>query len=441
MIRVSGDRAIEIASRIFRGKTAERVLDYPSHTIHLGELRDPSSRERLDEVMLAVMRAPRSYTRADTVEIYCHGGALVLRRAVDLFISQGARPAEPGEFTKWAFLNGRIDLTQAEAVMELIRSKTDAAQRAAFAQLGGALRQRIGAMRAEAIMLLAEIEAGIDFSDEDLRFVSTDQTRKTLESLRHQTVDLLSTASSGVALREGVATAIVGRPNVGKSSLMNALLMQNRAIVTEIPGTTRDVIEEYLDLEGIPLRIMDTAGLRETTDRVEREGIIRTRQAIDRADLVLLVVEAGNPKTQEETSWIEGAKKKPMLLVHNKMDLLPPGTERLTELELDGPKNLFVSAVTGEGLKDLKAAILKLVRGGIVTSGEREAMINERHKSLLLNVKYNIEQSLDTLQEDTSPELIALDLRAAIDALGEVTGETTTEDLLDRIFLQFCIGK
>lgn len=445
VIRMSGGRAIAIASEVVKTKKGFSPKDLSSHTIHLGAVRDPSNDECLDEVMLAVMRAPRTYTRLDTVEIYSHGGALLLHRVLDLLIRHGARLAEPGEFTKWAFLNGRIDLTQAEAVMDLIRSKTEASHRAAVAQLGGALNRRIGNLRESVIQLLAEIEAGIDFTEEDLRFLNQDQIYLHLIEIINKIDTLINTAKSGRALREGIATAIVGPPNAGKSSLLNALLLRNRAIVTPIPGTTRDIIEEYLNLNGIPLRIMDTAGLRDNTeDLVEREGILRTHHAIEQADLILLVLDITRKIGRDERRLIDDIDKKRRIIVFTKIDLLPKNCHFPTYIptEMINIENAYyVSAYTGEGLDPLKEAISKQVRNGIVTCGEREAMINSRHNTLLLQAKLYVENALISLNAGSPPELIALDLRTAIDRFGEITGETTTEDLLDKIFKSFCIGK
>ena len=394
--------------------------------------------------MLAVLRAPRTYTRADTVEVYCHGGALLLHRILDLLIRQGARLAEPGEFTKWAYLNGRIDLTQAEAVMDLIRAKTEAGQRAALAQLDGALHRRIALLRDEAVRLLAEIEAGIDFTEEDIQFLSHEQIRTQLVEMIDLVEALLKTAASGKAVREGIATAIIGRPNVGKSSLLNALLMQNRAIVTPVPGTTRDVIEEYLNLDGIPLRIMDTAGLRDTEDLVEREGVQRTRHAIKQADFIILMLDASQRLGPEEVRLLEETAEKRRLIAFNKVDLLSEASR--SQLQDDAGKKLpgevvFMSAVTGEGLEELKGAVLNQIRSGIVTSGDREAMINARHKSMLLQSKALFENAISSVDEKASADLIAMDIRTAVDRLGEITGTTTTDDLLDKIFKEFCIGK
>jgi tRNA modification GTPase len=444
VIRLSGGQAIEIASEVFKTIKGEAVKDLTSHTIHLGAVRDPGIGENLDEVMLAVMRAPKTYTRLDTVEIYSHGGALILHRILDLLIRQGARLAEPGEFTKWAFLSGRIDLTQAEAVMDLIRSKTEAGHRAALAQLGGELHRRIAHLRESAIQLLAEIEAGIDFTEEDIQFLNQDQIQSLLLELINRTESLIKTATSGKALREGIATAIVGPPNAGKSSLLNALLLQNRAIVTPIPGTTRDIIEEYLNLDGIPLRIMDTAGLRDTEDLVEREGILRTRNAIEQADLVLLILDISQKIGREERRLIEEMAGKRRLIVFTKIDLLPENSWKLQKALMDQDNTdgtIYISAHTGEGLNNLREEIVKTVRSGIVTCGDREAMINLRHNALLLQAKYAIQNAILSIKEEAPPELIAVDIRTAIDRFGEITGETTTEDLLEKIFKDFCIGK
>lgn len=444
VIRLSGARAVEIAGRVFQPRNGKTVQAITSHSIHLGVVRDPSTGERLDEAMLAVMRAPKTYTRMDTVEVYCHGGGLLLHRVLDLLILQGARLAEPGEFTKWAFLNGRIDLTQAEAVMDLIRAKTDASQRAALAQLDGAIQRRISRLREETIHLLAEIEAGIDFTEEEIQFMPIDQIKKQISSLIDQLESLLKTAEGGKALREGIATAIIGRPNVGKSSLLNALLMQNRAIVTPVPGTTRDIIEEYLSLNGIPIRIIDTAGIRDTDDLVEREGVIRTRQAVHQADLLILVLDLTKNIGPEERRLIEETTNKKRLIVFNKVDLRSKGSwnQETTEM-LEGipGQKVNISAITGHGLEELKSAILEQIRSGIVISGDREAMINTRHKSILLTAKAHLISALTTANEKAHDELIAVDIRAAVDRLGEVSGTTATEDLLDRIFKEFCIGK
>ncbi|HEY4485780.1 MAG TPA: tRNA uridine-5-carboxymethylaminomethyl(34) synthesis GTPase MnmE, partial [Nitrospiria bacterium] len=404
---------------------------------------DPATGEPLDEAMVSVQRAPRTYTRENTVEVYCHGGSLLLRRVTALFLRLGARPADPGEFTRRAFLNGRISLSQAEAVLDLIRAKTEAAQRAAMAQLDGGLHQAVVRLRGQAVRLLAEIEAGIDFVEEDIVFLSEDRQRTAVEGLMDQADALLKTARGGRVLREGVATAIIGRPNVGKSSLLNALLRQNRAIVTPIPGTTRDVIEEVLNLDGLPLRIMDTAGLRNAEDAVEREGISRAYRAMEQADLILIVLDAEQAVkglTRDEIDFIRKAENKPQVLILNKLDLLPAGWKQSAAIK-SIQNALPISALTGEGLERLRAEIASLIRSGIVSCGEQEAMINERHQSALLRAREAFFQVAGSIGKGVGPEVVAADLRSAIDRLGELTGDATTEDLLDSIFRDFCIGK
>lgn len=438
---MSGDDALAIAERSFRGKGGRRPGAMASHTLCLGELVDPETGETLDEVMLAVMRGPRTYTRMDTVEVYTHGGGLVLRRIMNLFIRGGARLAEPGEFTKQAFLNGRIDLTQAEAVMDLIRAKTEAGHRAALAQLRGGLYHRLVGLREEAIGLLAEIEAGIDFSEEDLQFVGADEIRKRIKQLSEGVEKLLATADSGKAVREGVATVIIGRPNVGKSSLLNALLMEDRAIVTPIPGTTRDVIEEVLNMGGVPLRIMDTAGLRKTDDSVEQEGVVRTRRAMEGADLVLLVLDATRPIEPEDERLLEETREKRRVIVLNKVDCLAAEGKSVPTTAGSHGEVIGLSARSGEGLDQLRARVVALIQEGIVVCGDREAMINQRHREVLLQAGKALALVAASIETAAPAEAVALDLRTAVDRMGEVIGVGTTEDLLDRIFKGFCIGK
>lgn len=445
VVRLSGDHAVAIAGRVFHARRGTCVREFQSHSIHLGVVRDPSTGERLDEAMLAVMRAPKTYTRMDTVEVYCHGSALMLRRILDLLVRQGARLAEPGEFTKWAFLNGRIDLTQAEAVMDLVRAKTEATQRAAMAQMDGVLHHRITALHQETVRLLAEIEAGMDFPEEDLQFLTGDHVQTQIQNLVEKVDSLLRSAETGRALREGIATAIIGRPNAGKSSLLNALLMCNRAIVTPVPGTTRDTIEEYLNLQGIPVRIIDTAGLRDTDDLIEREGVARTRRVIQQADLVLLVLDLTGEIGPEDQALLDETKGKRSLIVLNKRDLVPDPlqAQQIVGERLKDPSKpvISVSAVTGAGLDDLREAMLEQIRAGIVMSGDREAIINSRHKALLLDTKKCFMNAAASVDQRAQNEFIALDLRAAVERLGEITGTTATEDLLEQIFREFCIGK
>src|SRR5438874_2049463 len=323
IIRVSGDMAVEIASKVFLGIQGSRVSDFPSHTLHVGHLRDPDTGERLDEVLVAVMKAPRTYTREDIVEFHCHGSPLVLRLGLEALVRSGARLATPGEFTKRAFLNGRLDLAQAEAVMDLIQARSQTGLRVALEQLRGTLSDELGRIREDLTRLLVEIEAGIDFSDEGITFISPQALADGIEKIAGRVERLIRTAEDGRIVREGVTAALVGRPNVGKSSLLNVLAKADRAIVTPVPGTTRDVLEEFVNVRGIPVRLQDTAGLRETQDVVEREGVRRTHDALARAELVLAVLDGSSPLAPEDRRMLDLLQKKSAVLVVNKADLPP----------------------------------------------------------------------------------------------------------------------
>lgn len=396
--------------------------------------------------MVSILRAPRSYTREDTIEVYCHGGGHVLRRVLGIALAAGARLAEPGEFTKRAFLSGRIDLTQAEAVMDLIRAKSDAAQRAAMAQMGGGLYRLIQELRRSMVGVLAEIEAGLDFSEEDIEFITPEAAIKSLELTQSKISELLKSAEGSRVLRDGVRAAIIGEPNVGKSSLMNALLDRDRAITSPIPGTTRDVVEDQMTLGGVLFRLMDTAGLRESTEPIEQEGITRTQTAIREADLVLVVLDATVPMERKKAvDWKALLDGKSHILVLNKIDLLitKPGTETRAADGMPGrtKARVLVSAKTGEGLEALRETILERVRSETVRSGEREALVNERHEAALLHTREAVSFALEALRTGSPAEVLAMEIRRGVDHLGEITGDSTTEGLLDQIFKRFCIGK
>lgn len=442
IIRISGGGALRVGDRLFSPTDGKSLSDCESHTLHHGTILGPGGRERIDEVMVGLLRAPRSYTREDTVEVYCHGGPLILRRILGLAVAAGARPAEPGEFTKRAFLNGRIDLTRAEAVMDLIRAKSDAAQRAALAQMEGGLYRLIHELRRSMVSVLAEIEAGLDFSEEDIEFISPAAVKKSLEESRSTISRLLQSAEGGRVIREGVRTVIIGEPNVGKSSLMNALLDRDRAITSPVPGTTRDLIEDQMSLDGVLFRLMDTAGLRESPDLIEQKGMDRTRAGISQADMVLVVQDAttqSGEKPEGLRDWKELIKGKRHLLVANKIDLVEGG--KAGDLSDEKSMGMPVSAKTGAGLDALREEIIKRVREELAQSGEREALINERHEAALIQAREAVEAALKALGEEIPAEVLALELRRGIDRLGEITGESTSEGLLDQIFKRFCIGK
>ncbi|TAL11770.1 MAG: tRNA uridine-5-carboxymethylaminomethyl(34) synthesis GTPase MnmE [Nitrospirae bacterium] len=440
IIRISGEKALDIASRVFAGAGGRTVRDYSTHTLHHGELRAPDGK-RLDEVLVAVMKAPRSYTCEDVVEFHCHGGPLILRLGLEALILSGARLAEPGEFTKRAFLNGRLDLAQAEAVMDLIAARTDTGLRVALEQLRGALSEELGRLREGLVRLLVEVEAGIDFTDEDITFISPQALAQGVTAVQDRIGRLIRTAEEGRIVREGVTAALVGRPNVGKSSLMNALAKADRAIVTPIPGTTRDVLEEFVNVRGIPVRLLDTAGLRATVDVVEREGVRRAHDALARAELVLAVLDGNEPLGAEDRQLLDLTRGKATILVVNKSDLPP----RLDVHHLKGltqeDRIVWTSATGGAGLEELRDAIRDAVLKQGPEPSEGVLITHLRHRGALERAHAALAQVRLSVERRMAAEFIAVDLRGAVNAIGEIIGETTTDDILDRIFREFCIGK
>jgi tRNA modification GTPase len=437
VIRISGPEALAIADRSFApaGASSVKPSVAPTHTIQFGHVvRDGQT---VDEALLAVMRAPRTFTREDVVEITCHGGILAAKMVLDTVLANGARLAEPGEFTRRAFLNGRIDLTQAEAVADLIHSRTELALRAANEQLAGKLSQRINKLRDEMLETLAHVEAHIDFPDED---IAPDTLGQLIARLEHGLAfmdELLRTAHEGEILRRGIRAAIIGRPNVGKSSLLNQILGHDRAIVSAIPGTTRDTIAETANIRGLPVVFIDTAGLREARDEIELEGVRRSRQTLQEAEFILHVFDAAEPLTEADQQYLAEFADKQRILVRNKIDLtarlhFPPG--------LKGPV-VDVSCLTGQGIEPLKNAIKELAWSGEIRAEMLQVMINSRHQDALNRARAATLRTLAALAENQHLELVALDLRIAVNAVGEIVGQTTTEDLLDLIFSQFCIGK
>ncbi len=437
VVRLSGPDAVRIADRCFEpaGKNRTSLGDVPSHTIHFGRVRRDG--QVIDEVLLSLMRAPRTFTREDVVEISCHGGLLPSKAVLDTLLASGARLAEPGEFTRRAFLNGRIDLAQAEAIADVIHSRTELALRAANEQLAGKLSQKINQLRQEMLLTLAHVEAHIDFPDEDI----SPDTREQLLGRLQRGVDfmdeLLRTANEGQILRRGIRSAIIGRPNAGKSSLLNQLLGHERAIVSSIAGTTRDTIEETANIRGLPVVFIDTAGLREARDEIEFEGIRRSRKTIETAELVLHVVDGTEPWTQVDADYLREFSGNKRIIVRNKSDQ-PPRLELPADSEIHVVE---VSCLTGQGIEQLKDAIKEVVWSGAITAEMLQVMINSRHQDALKRAKTAAERTLEALQANRTLELVALDLRIAVSAIGEIVGHTTTEDLLDAIFSQFCIGK
>ena len=435
-VRVSGPEAVQVVSRCFEpGGPHNLPIDKaPSHSIQYGWIIRAG--HKIDEVLVAVMRAPRTYTREDVVEIWCHGGRYVARAVLETLIECGARLAEPGEFTKRAFLNGRIDLTQAEAVVDLIRAQTELGARIAANQLAGVLSRRLNRVRDGLITVLAHLEAQLDFPEEDIEPADVARLTGMIEETVTEIDKLLATARTGQLIRCGVKTAIVGRPNVGKSSLLNQLVGRDRAIVSPVPGTTRDTIEEAVDIGGLPVVLVDTAGVRDAQDLIEAEGVRRSREAIDRADLILLVFDGSEPITPHDVELLGSTGGKPRVLVVNKIDL-----PRKLTLDPKLHPVVEISCKTGQGLDSLQEAICKTVLAGDVGSGQAEVMINLRHKGILTRAREAALRALKLFESDAGLELVAMELRIAANAIGEITGHTATEDILDVIFSQFCIGK
>jgi len=441
IIRISGKDALKVAERITLLKAKISFSSILSHTIHYGFIADPTTGDKIDEILMLYMKGPRSFTGEDVVELHCHGGLVPVRSIYELTIQYGARPAEPGEFTKRAFLNGRIDLAQAEAVIDLIRAKTEAGSRAALTQLQGMLSTKINEMRHVLLEMIAFAEAAIDFPEEDIEEITTVQIAERVGVILEQINILVSSAHSGKIMREGLYTVIAGKPNVGKSSLLNALLRESRAIVTDIPGTTRDVIEEFINIKGIPLQLVDTAGVRETNDVVERIGVERTQEILGRADLILMVLDASLPLSEEDRTLLTSLKDRPAIVIINKTDL----PIRLNEKEVTDivptKKIMRLSVVEQEGLQELEDYLVSLVYEGKVSGGEGAIITNARHLYALRKAQDSLSDVLQTVGAQMPVDCVVVDLRAAWEALGEITGDTVGEDVIDQIFATFCIGK
>jgi tRNA modification GTPase len=465
IVRLSGAEAAEIAGRLFHGRLRDRCAVF-------GRIVDPRSGEQVDEALGLLMRAPRTYTREDTAELQAHGGPVVLRRIVELCLREGARQAEPGEFTLRAFLNGRLDLAQAEAVLDVIQARTDDSLRLALKGLSGQLTARLRPLRASLLDLLAYLSARADFPDED---VPAADIAPAIRSAADELARLLDTADSGMVYRQGLRVAIVGRPNVGKSSLLNRLLGEDRAIVTPIAGTTRDTVEEMANLADVPVILIDTAGLNETDDEVERIGVDRARDALARSDAVLVVLDATRVPGAEELDLLQRTGNRPRVVALNKTDLTTPSDRESDVLDgasagptpshvirapvvprsetaprsqaadvrlaVAGVEPIRVSALTGAGVEELASALAELVTHGGASAAETPTVANPRHKAALERALVACAGALGGLESGLPEDLVAVDLRDAAGALGEITGETVTEDLLDSIFRNFCIGK
>ncbi len=434
IVRLSGQTALDIARTLFDAPGKQK---WESHRLLYGYIRHPQTEQLVDEALLLIMLAPRSYTREDIIEFHCHGGIMPVQQVLQLCLEQGARLAQPGEFTLRAFLNGRIDLTQAESIAELVGAQSPQASQIALAGLQGKLAHPIRQLRATCLDILAEVEARIDF-EEDLPPLDENEIRERLQEVLGRVKDILATADRGELLRSGLKVAIVGRPNVGKSSLLNAWSRSDRAIVTDLPGTTRDVVESTLVVGGIPVQVLDTAGIRATEDTVEKIGVERSRHAARSADLILLTIDARAGWTEEDAAIYQQVQHRPLILVINKIDLAPPET---VKYPAQIKQIVTTAAAKNEGIEHLETAILASVQTGKVAAANLDIAINQRQAAALTQAKTSLERVRETIDNELPLDFWTIDLRGAIQALGEITGEEVTESVLERIFSRFCIGK
>ncbi|KEQ22176.1 tRNA uridine-5-carboxymethylaminomethyl(34) synthesis GTPase MnmE [Paenibacillus tyrfis] len=439
VIRVSGDEAVPVCDKIFAGKS--KLTEVPTHTVNYGYIRDPETGAVVEESLVTVMRAPRSFTKEDVVEISCHGGFVSVRKVLDLLLEHGARLAEPGEFTKRAFLNGRIDLSQAEAVIDLIRAKSDRAFRIALKQSEGSLSKTIKELRHRLVELMAHIEVNIDYPEHDVEEMTNAFIKEKCADALSDIERMLTTAQQGKILREGLVTAIVGRPNVGKSSLLNTLAQEERAIVTDIAGTTRDVVEEYVHVNGIPLKLLDTAGIRETSDLVEQIGVEKSRQALSDADLILFVCNGAEPLQPDEYVLIDQLKDRQVIAIINKQDLPQLIEEEVLKEAFGEDRVVRMSLLAQQGITDLEKAIASIFFSGQVESSDLTYVSNARHIHLLKQARLALTEAHEAAEAFVPIDMIQIDIRNAWEHLGEIIGDSVSESLIDQIFSQFCLGK
>ena len=440
IVRLSGPQAIEIGDILYEGK--KKLSEVETHTINYGHIIDPETNETVEEVMVSVLRAPKTFTREDIIEINCHGGILTINRILELTMTYGARMAEPGEYTKRAFLNGRIDLSQAEAVMDFIRSKTDRASKVAMNQIEGRLSDLIKKQRQSILEILAQVEVNIDYPEyDDVEDATTDFLLEQSKRIKEEINQLLETGAQGKIMREGLSTVIVGRPNVGKSSMLNNLIQDNKAIVTEVAGTTRDVLEEYVNVRGVPLRLVDTAGIRDTEDIVEKIGVERSRKALSEADLILFVLNNNEPLTEDDQTLFEVIKNEDVIVIINKTDLEQRlDVSELREMIGDMPL-IQTSMLKQEGIDELEIQIKDLFFGGEVQNQDMTYVSNSRHISLLKQARQSIQDAIDAAESGIPMDMVQIDLTRTWEILGEILGESASDELIDQLFSQFCLGK
>ncbi len=441
IIRISGDEALKIISKIFVPKKSMDNRNIVSHTLHYGYIIDPKYNRTLDEVLVSYMLKPNTYTRENIIEINAHGGLIVLQSILSLVLRSGARIAEPGEFTKRAFLNGRIDLSQAEAVMDIIHSKTELALNASVNQLSGNIKNEIEKIKKNLLETIAHIEASIDYPEYDIDELSADQVKEKMEKVATKIKYLISSYDNGKIIREGIKTVIVGKPNVGKSSLLNALLKEQRAIVTDIPGTTRDSLEEYMNIHGIPLKLIDTAGIRLTEDIIEKIGVDRSKELMLNADLILFVIDSSECLTTEDEEIMELISNQKVIILMNKSDLNKKVKKEHLKEHLREMTIIETSALKFEGLDQLQEQIKNMFMIGNIQIDNETVIHNIRHKQSLekaIESIYNVIESIDNRMPE---DCYAIDLHSAYEHLGEITGDHINDDIIKQIFSQFCLGK
>ena len=439
IIRISGEKSLQVAQSIFKSKSGKMIKDYNARTLIYGTVVD--NEKVIDEVLVAYMKGPNSYTAEDVIEINCHGGFISVKKILELILSKGVRLAEAGEFTKRAFLNGRIDLSQAEAIIDVIKSKTDMAHEVAQSQLEGSLAKKIKDLRMNVTEVLAHLEVSIDFAEEDVEEITYQTLEEKALELRNEIKKLYDTAESGKILRDGLKTVIVGKPNVGKSSLLNSILGENRAIVTDIAGTTRDVIEEFVNIKGIPLKIVDTAGIRETEDVVEKIGVEKSRESFSTADLVIMVLDASRKLSEEDMEILESLKNKKTIVLLNKMDLEPQIELEKIEEFVNSEDIIKISDLKHQGIEELQDKIEAMVYHGSVKNSSNLMITNSRHKDALFKAYESINDAISAIEQRMPYDFIEVDFKNIWDYLGYINGDTVREDLLDTIFANFCIGK
>jgi tRNA modification GTPase len=440
IIRISGDESQGILNGIFRTKSGKRVDYFENRLLKYGHIVD-TSEHVIDEVLVTLMRAPKTYTREDIVEIHCHGGIIPLQGIVKRILKCGARMADPGEFTKRAFLNGRLDLAQAESVMDLISAKTVKGFDVAFGQLEGGLSTKVSILRDNLVATMAQLEVCIDYPEEDIEEITYGEVVEKLSTVEKGIEDLLSSSETGRIIRDGLSTVIVGKPNVGKSSLLNALLKEARAIVTDIPGTTRDVIEEFINIKGVPLKLIDTAGIRETDDVVEKIGVEKSKSFFNQADLIVFVINASEALTEEDEDIINHIGDKKAIVVVNKVDLPQAFDIDALEKRLPGKTFIRTSMLNEDGIEDVEDQIAELVFGGQVIRKENAYVSNMRHIRALEQAKTSIRSAIDATQAGMPYDFIEVDTKDTYEYLGEITGETVEDDMMTKIFSNFCLGK